>query len=456
MWHSAPDGITIDLVREERNALEHGRAVLLADADQYVALHHNQTKQCKANRNGSVAHADVLKASSASLKEKVMRDQAVFFSKTIAYRHNHLFTGDRALIVPVHTDWNACVPRKLKTRSNILSRANVVIKKVVVGAKALSWIGGGVLMHRWPKTAVIIAGIGALYLLQLVDVSPVTVVCKAAALSWSILTDALAIDNQWVLKEPLAACFGNMICLLGLYYLYTAVVKTRNDEGKQAKDIALIVESEDSTSPGSGNTTRLVQETEECNVFDTNKPVSRGSSLAHSEDASKPVFGPIGETNYIRTGRRISDLFDRPTETDAAGLDERKTDDSQDMEPSTSLGSISGLSEGVVIRLLPKDLQDPQLVPAIDGAEKTCARISTTSTMDEGAGWLGSDDKLHANFTTLVTEQRVYAPHVSVGGPLKTPAGENLQTWDWEENQWRGKADWDQWEKDQAGGESVP
>ena len=82
VWHSAPNGITVDSIRESRNALEHGLVVLLADTDHYVALNYNKTKQRKANRNGSVIHADVLAASDQSLKEKVMRDQAVFFSKT--------------------------------------------------------------------------------------------------------------------------------------------------------------------------------------------------------------------------------------------------------------------------------------------------------------------------------------------------------------------------------------
>ena len=107
--------------------------------------------------------------------------------------------------MPARSDWKACLPPGLKARTSLPSKVDVAIKKIVVGAKAISWIAGGVAIRRWPKAASILTGIGVLYFLQLVDISPVTVLRKAAGVSWMVLADVFPMDNRWEIKETLTA-----------------------------------------------------------------------------------------------------------------------------------------------------------------------------------------------------------------------------------------------------------
>ena len=158
--------------------------MLLADEDQFVALIHGEGQQCRANRNGSVVHADVVDASSHRLKNSAKQDKSVYFSKTKVYRLAKLFTGDRALVVPLQADWHACIPTALrKHRSSVSSLAS---KNIVLGVKAISWIGGGIFLKKLPKTAYGLVAIGSLYVMQLLEIPP-----------WRLSAKLQACSGQW-------------------------------------------------------------------------------------------------------------------------------------------------------------------------------------------------------------------------------------------------------------------
>ena len=117
MWHSAPAGITVEVIREIRHALEHGREVLVANADQLAVMTRKDEKQCKANRNGSVLNATALYASDDVLHRRLNRDGCIFLSKRTDYCHKTLFTADRAMIVPPRTNWTACIPTQFRRKT---------------------------------------------------------------------------------------------------------------------------------------------------------------------------------------------------------------------------------------------------------------------------------------------------------------------------------------------------
>ena len=74
MWHSAPTGITIDLIRGIRTASAHGRTILVDDEHQIAALAEGSEKQCKANRTGNILNAEAIYATNEDLEKRIILD----------------------------------------------------------------------------------------------------------------------------------------------------------------------------------------------------------------------------------------------------------------------------------------------------------------------------------------------------------------------------------------------
>ena len=217
--YSDSANITISEIRDVRNALGNGRTVIVADDESFVTLEQGTEKQCEASRNGSVIQADAVDASSTGLLARAQKDQAIYLPKTPASQHKKLFTADRMLIAPLYTDWNACIPPKLRRSKG---SGSLIMKKLVLGRKALTWAGVGLMIHSRTPAAKILWFIGALYLMQLFDATPVDVVNYAARAVFSLVIDAAGLSEWSSSKKNVDSLLWQFLGLVGLGYLVSA------------------------------------------------------------------------------------------------------------------------------------------------------------------------------------------------------------------------------------------
>ena len=172
-WHSAPTPIAIEVINDARAALEHGRTVLAANADQFATLTDvdGSYKQRRAIRTGAVVNGSVIDASSPQLHAEVRKHGSVFLSKTPMFCHKTLFTSDRVLAVTLRMEWESFPPWNLRSGKGVR-----VIKNFPLTTKALLWTGFVVSFSRFHKVAGFALLIGAFYILRLAGIPPLRVI----------------------------------------------------------------------------------------------------------------------------------------------------------------------------------------------------------------------------------------------------------------------------------------
>ena len=245
VWHSAPTEIDIDAIRSIRVAIDHGMTVLVANDVQLAALEGNVGKQCKANRNGTMLNAYATFASEYALQKKINKEGGVYLAKNPRYNRKHLFTANRAYIVPPNMDWRACVPAGLRGRELAVSRWS---KKIVFATKAAFLAGFGLTLHRFPRDSATLIMIGCLHLMHLFDTTPILVIKKTVAILGINLVELVGADDTVFLSRQVESAFiWLMVGAIGLWYVWKDFQKwsSRNGRGDISDIKERLVESKD-------------------------------------------------------------------------------------------------------------------------------------------------------------------------------------------------------------------
>ena len=236
-------------------ALEHGRMLLAADANQYVSLVQSNLKQCRANRNGSTIYGKAMNATNVALQRKVANDEAVFISKTSAFQHKTLFTSDRMLIVPLNTDWRACIPHELR-ENQTRSKSVTIIHQAMLATKATMWTGMGIIVRRWPKVSGTMLLIGAAYFLQITGTKPGQIIRMGAMAIFTVVADVLEVAD-W--NEPMfdgASVVWQICGMIGIWFMVNKILSKANTSecAAESKMVGMVnPESEDTNTPETVN-----------------------------------------------------------------------------------------------------------------------------------------------------------------------------------------------------------